>query len=91
MRAPRGIAGTTGLRKWLPMPFVALGVSMIIVDATIVNVAIPTIISELHVTASTTEWFNSMYSLVFAALLITLGHTGDVWPNVINNEAKTSA
>ncbi|HZM55046.1 MAG TPA: hypothetical protein VFC03_08490 [Acidimicrobiales bacterium] len=60
------------------MPFIALGVSMIIVDATIVNVAVPTIIRELHVGANTTEWFNSIYSLVFASLLITLGHTGDV-------------
>jgi len=68
----------TGLAKWLPMPFVALGVSMIIVDATIVNVAVPTIIRDLHVTANTAEWFNSIYSLVFAALLITLGHTADV-------------
>ena len=65
--------------KWLPMPFVALGVSMIIVDATIVNVAVPTIIKELHVSANTSEWFNSIYSLVFASLLISLGHLGDVW------------
>ena len=79
MNAPTLDRQATGLSKWLPMPFVALGVSMIIVDATIVNVAIPTIIRELHVSATTAEWFNSMYSLVFAALLITLGHTGDVW------------
>ena len=64
--------------KWLPMPFIALGVSMIIVDATIVNVAVPTIIRELHVSANTAEWFNTIYSLVFASLLITLGHVGDV-------------
>jgi MFS family permease len=66
-------------RRWLAMPFVALGVAMIIVDATIVNVAVPTIIRELHVTARTAEWFNTIYALVFASLLITLGHTGDVW------------
>ena len=79
MHAPTLDKNATGLAKWLPMPFVALGVSMIIVDATIVNVAVPTIIRELHVSANTAEWFNSIYSLVFAALLITLGHTGDVW------------
>ena len=61
------------------MPFIALGVAMIIVDATIVNVAVPTIIRELHVSATTAEWFNTIYALVFASLLITLGHTGDVW------------
>ena len=79
MRAPTIDDDATGLAKWLPMPFVALGVAMIIVDATIVNVAVPTIIRELHVSANTAEWFNSIYSLVFASLLITLGHIGDVW------------
>ena len=61
------------------MPFIALGVAMIIIDATIVNVAIPTIIRDLHVTAATAEWVNSIYALVFAALLITLGRVGDMF------------
>ena len=78
MNAPTLDKDATGLAKWLPMPFVALGVAMIIVDATIVNVAVPTIIRELGVSANTAEWFNSIYSLVFASLLITFGHTGDV-------------
>ena len=67
-----------GRRRWLAMPFIALGVAMIIVDATIVNVAIPTIIRELDTTATAAEWVNSIYSLVFAALLITLGRVGDM-------------
>jgi len=61
------------------MPFIALGVAMIIVDATIVNVAIPTIIRDLHATVTSAEWVNSIYSLVFAALLITLGRVGDMF------------
>ena len=65
-------------KRWIAMPFIALGVAMIIVDATIVNVAIPTIIRELHITAATAEWTNSIYSLVFASLLITLGRIGDM-------------
>ena len=66
-------------RRWLAMPFIAAGVAMIIVDATIVNVAVPTIIRELHTTVSSAEWMNSIYSLVFAALLITLGRVGDMF------------
>ena len=66
-------------RRWLAMPFIALGVAMIIVDATIVNVAVPTIIRDLHTTAVAAEWVNSIYSLVFAALLITLGRLGDMF------------
>jgi EmrB/QacA subfamily drug resistance transporter len=65
-------------RRWAAMPFIALGVAMIIVDATIVNVAIPTLIRDLHTNAVTAEWVNSSYSLVFAALLITLGRLGDM-------------
>jgi MFS family permease len=64
---------TPGRRRWQGMPFIALGVSIIIVDATIVNVAVPSIIRDLHVSTSTTEWFNAIYALVFAALLITVG------------------
>ncbi len=64
---------------WLAMPFLALGVAMIVVDATIVNVAVPTIIRELHLSATEAEWLNSVYALVFASFLITLGHAGDRW------------
>ncbi len=59
------------------MPFIALGVAMIIVDATIVNVAVPSIIRDLHLSATSAEWLNSIYSLVFAALLISAGRAGD--------------
>lgn len=61
------------------MPFVGVGVAMIIVDATIVNVAVPVIIRALHVSETGAEWLNSIYSLVFAALLITFGRLGDRW------------
>lgn len=66
-------------RRWRAMPFIALGVAMIIVDATIVNVAVPVIIRDLHLSEVGAEWLNSVYSLVFAALLITFGHAGDRW------------
>ena len=84
IRAVSSVAATGGSvggdrRRWLAMPFIALGVAMIIVDATIVNVAVPTIIRDLHVTAAAAEWVNSIYSLVFAALLITLGRLGDMF------------
>jgi EmrB/QacA subfamily drug resistance transporter len=55
----------------------ALGVSMIIVDATIVNVAIPSIIRDLDLSLVDAEWVTTIYSLVFAAFLITLGRIGD--------------
>lgn len=66
-------------RRWVAMPFIAIGVAMIIVDATIVNVAVPVIIRTLHISETDAEWLNSIYSLVFAALLITFGQMGDRW------------
>ena len=52
---------------------------MIIVDATVVNVAIPTIIGDLGLQATDAEWMNTIYALVFAALLISVGRAGDRW------------
>ncbi len=76
--APGAPGGPRG-RRWAAMPFVAIGVAMIIVDATIVNVAVPVIIRDLHISEVAAEWLNSVYALVFAALLINFGHAGDRW------------
>jgi EmrB/QacA subfamily drug resistance transporter len=66
-------------QRWKAMPFIALAVSLIIMDATVVNVALPVIVADLSLSASDAEWINSIYSLVFAALLITLGRVGDLY------------
>lgn len=70
------MAGDRG--RWLGLAMLSLGVSMIIIDATIVNVALPSIIREFELDLADAEWINSVYSLVFASLLITLGRVGDV-------------
>jgi EmrB/QacA subfamily drug resistance transporter len=57
----------------------SVGVAMIIVDATIVNVAVPSIIRDLDLDSTQAEWINTIYALVFAALLVTLGRLGDVF------------
>ncbi len=52
---------------------------MIIVDATVVNVAIPTIIRDLEMRGTDAEWMNTIYSLIFATLLVSAGRAGDLW------------
>jgi len=47
-------------------------------DATVVNVALPVIIEDLHLDSSQAEWMNAIYSLMFAALLLTVGRVGDI-------------
>jgi EmrB/QacA subfamily drug resistance transporter len=64
--------------RWFGLATLSLGVAMIIVDATIVNVAIPSIIREFDLALADAEWINSIYSLVFASLLLTLGKVGDL-------------
>ena len=63
--------------KWTPMIFIGLGVALIIMDATIVNVILPTIITDLKINSVSAEWVNAIYSLTFAAFLIVMGRLGD--------------
>jgi len=65
------------LRRWAIMPLLALGVALIIVDSTIVNVALPRIVPALHMNIAEAEWVNSAYALVFAALLVAVGAIAD--------------
>ncbi|MFV2176899.1 MFS transporter [Actinomadura sp. LOL_016] len=77
------VTGSTGRpadhRRWLGMVVMSLGVSLIVVDATIVGVLLPNIIGGLGLTTTDAEWVTSVYSLVFAALLIPFGRAGDLF------------
>lgn len=68
-----------GNRRWVALLFLALGVAMIILDATVVNVALPKMIEDLGLTTSDAEWVNASYSLVFASLLILSGRVADLY------------
>ncbi|MCQ0004675.1 MFS transporter [Actinomadura madurae] len=57
----------------------SLGVSLVVVDATIVGVLLPRIIGDLGLMTADAEWVTSVYSLVFAALLIPFGRAGDLF------------
>jgi EmrB/QacA subfamily drug resistance transporter len=65
-------------RDWAALLTIGFGVSLVIMDATIVNVALPVVIEDLGLSATEAQWMNAVYSLVFAALLITLGRLGDL-------------
>jgi len=73
-----GVVAPTVPHRWWALVAVALGVSLIIMDATVVNVALPVIIEDLHLDSSQAEWMNAIYSLMFAALLLTVGRVGDI-------------
>ena len=64
-------------RQWLTLLVLSLGLAIVIIDGTIVNVAIPSIQKEFNASFKSLEWVNSIYSLVFASLIITWGRIGD--------------
>lgn len=66
-------------RRWWGLVVLGIGVAMIVIDITIINVSLPTIITNLDLEVADAEWVNTAYSLVFATLLITLGRVGDMW------------
>ncbi len=64
-------------RRWWGLVAISLGVALIIVDSTIVNVAIPAVISDLGISSSQAQWVQESYAVVFAALLLLAGRLAD--------------
>lgn len=65
--------------RWATLAIVLIGFFMILLDTTVVNVAIPTLIRDLHATLADVEWVISGFALAYAALLITFGRLGDLY------------
>jgi MFS family permease len=64
-------------RRWSILVVLNLSVFLVVVDNTIVNVALPTLSSELSASTSDLQWIVDAYSLVFAGLLLAFGSLGD--------------
>ncbi|WP_426979058.1 MFS transporter [Pseudarthrobacter sp. O4] len=71
-------APAAGTRKrWIGPAVLAAGLSMIVSDGTMVGVSLPAIIADLKLDLSDAQRVNSLYYVVFAALLLTAGRLGD--------------
>src|ERR671911_278707 len=64
-------------RRWVVLGVMCLSLLLIVVDNTIVNVAIPTLQRDLEASTSQLQWVVDSYILVFAGLLLTMGSLGD--------------
>jgi EmrB/QacA subfamily drug resistance transporter len=64
-------------RKWWTLGAVSFGLFMIMLDNTVVNVALPSIQRELGIGLSQLEWIVAGYALAFAALMLTGGKLAD--------------
>ena len=65
-------------RKWWTLAAVAFALFMIMLDNTVVNVALPAIQKDLHMSVSSLEWVVSGYALSFAVLMLSGGKLADM-------------
>lgn len=66
-------------RRWWILGVLCICLMVVVIDNTILNVALPTMQEQLHASQSQEQWFVDAYTLVFAALLFTGGVAGDRW------------
>jgi EmrB/QacA subfamily drug resistance transporter len=64
-------------RRWWVLAVLAISVFLVVVDNLIVNVALPTLQSELNASTTALQWIVDSYALVFAGLLLAGGGLGD--------------
>ncbi len=64
-------------RKWWALVAIAASVLVVGLDLTVLNLALPTIATDLHASTSDLQWISSAYSLVLAAAMLPAGMLGD--------------
>lgn len=66
-------------RKWYVMTAVSLGIFLATIDGSIVNVALPTLVRELHTDFATVQWVVLAYLLTLTTLTLSVGRLADMW------------
>ncbi len=72
-------SNTEGKHLGLALAVISCAQLMIVLDATVVNVALPTIHRDLHFSLNNLEWLITAYALTFGGLLLFGGRTGDLY------------
>lgn len=66
-------------RDWMGLAVLSIGLGLIVLDGTIVGVALPDIIGDLGLEFAEAQWVNSLYAVVLAALLLSSGKLADAF------------
>src|SRR5438445_8741315 len=75
----RALKMTEENRRWWTLGAMCFALFMIMLDNTVVNVALPSIQRGLHASTSSLEWTVNAYTLSFAVTLVTGGRLGDLF------------
>jgi len=71
------VGGSAHPHRWLILAVLCISLLIVSLDNTILNVALPSIVRELHATSSQLQWMVDAYAVVFAGLLLVAGSLGD--------------
>ncbi|MGW5428309.1 MFS transporter [Streptomyces sp. NPDC004059] len=78
--APTGVAASGGdANRWKALVFIALAQLMVVLDATIVNIALPSAQTDLGISDGNRQWVVTAYALAFGGLLLFGGRIADKW------------
>src|ERR1043165_2425886 len=73
-----GVRGSHTTNPWLVLVLICVAQFMVILDATIVNVALPSIQKDLGLSEANLQWIINSYTLVFGGFLLLGGRAGDL-------------
>ncbi|MFE7129255.1 MFS transporter [Streptomyces sp. NPDC057638] len=71
--------GPNDAQRWKALVFIALAQLMVVLDATIVNIALPTAQQDLGISDGNRQWVITAYALAFGGLLLFGGRIADIW------------
>jgi MFS family permease len=66
-----------GSARWFALAVLCVSILMVNLDNTVLNVALPTLLRDLHATSSQLQWIVDAYMLVFGGLLLVAGSLAD--------------
>ncbi len=78
-RERTGTAGEPDPRRWWGLVVIAVAQLMVVLDATIVNIALPSAQRELHMSDANRQWVITAYTLAFGGLLLLGGRIAGPW------------
>ena len=70
-------AGAPSSARWLALAVLCVSLLMVSLDNTVLNVALPTLVRDLHATTTELQWIVDAYVIVFAGLLLVAGSVAD--------------
>ncbi|MFD5316131.1 MFS transporter [Streptomyces sp. NPDC127098] len=72
-------AGIPDPKRWTALIFIAIAQLMVVLDGTIVNIALPSAQQDLEISQANTQWVITSYALAFGGLLLFGGRIADLW------------